>query len=427
MSDKPRWRDRFMDKLPIFGRVRRAKGWLRRNKFWIYAAIAVVVIFMVKPVLTIVAELFKIARPLVSALVDNPVGSFIFYNLLGLLLAYWIWRRMRASVYRVFGLRAMRSFLDGLNAMILGHWRRAIPHFEKVKRIGRWVRLEDAVPEHRDIAIDAHLKIAACFLRLGEPNRAKEWLLRVREKDILTDHVRRHHAELRALSYDVNDEMEAETVLRELEKTQHRDSGNRRVLRALRDRAGAAGDLQRARSVSLKLVAVCEGPEKDEAQSTLSLLEYRLAHKALGEGDAKAGRRALKGGAGDVRAALLLGDLALEDGDVRGALKAWGRAVSLPVFDRIAKLLSDGRLAGDKERALLLEHFPYRGTLIVIAEHHRARGELRKARAALERVLASGGQDISVLRAYAACLEEDGDTVGAQELYRRALSMSFDG
>ena len=44
------------------------------------------------------------------------------------------------------------------------------------------------------------------------------------------------------------------------------------------------------------------------------------------------------------RSAVLLGDVALQSGDLRAAFKAWSRAVSLPVFDRIEELLKEGRL-----------------------------------------------------------------------------------
>ncbi|MHC4136186.1 MAG: tetratricopeptide repeat protein [Planctomycetota bacterium] len=425
MSDKKPVRDRVLNKIPVFGQMRRVRGWARRNRFWFYCVLAVAIIFVIRPVLTILAVVFEQLGPMISAVIDNPVGRVIFYNVVGLLLAYWIWRKMRARVLRVLGLRCIRAFLDGLNLMILSRWAAAIPHFEKVVWWGRWIRLEDAVPEHRDITTDARIKIATCHLKLGRPNEAKSWLLRVREKDMLTDHVRRNHAELRALAYDANDELEKETILKELERTQSRDRTNRRVLLAIRDRAEEAGDLERMRGVGRLLAASSQGREKEEAERDLALVEFRLAHKALGEGDRKQMRRALKATAGDPRSALMLGDLALADGDVRGALKAWSRGVSLPVFDRIATLLESGQLEGDKEKDLLLKHFPYAGTMVVLAEHYRKKGEYRRARSALEKVLESAGEDITVLRLYAACLEGEGDPARAAELYRRALSMSF--
>lgn len=421
---RSRW-DKFFDRIPVFGRMRRIKGWMRRKKGWVYFALILVILFIVKPVLTILAEVFKIFRPMISAIFDNPAGRFIFYNLLALLLLWWMWRKIRAGIFRVVGMRRMRNFLDGMNAMLMGHWRKAIPSFKEVVKTPRWIKLQDAVPEHRDIRVDSYIKIAMCHLRLGEANEAKNWLLRVREADMLTEHVRRNHAELRALSYDLNDELEGETVLRELSKTQDRDRGNRRVLLALRDRHEAAGNLDQAKTFAKKLAAVSVAAEKEQAEAHLALLEFRSAHKALGEGDKKTLMKSLKARSGDVRSALMLGDLALEDNNTAAALKAWSRAVSVPVFDRIAGLLESGKLSGDKERELLLKHFPYAGTMIVLAEHHRKKGEFGKAKAAIEKVLEAGGADITVLRLYAACLEGEGDTEQAAELYRRALSMSL--
>ncbi|MFQ5844049.1 MAG: tetratricopeptide repeat protein [Planctomycetota bacterium] len=418
-------KERFLDRLPLFGRVRRIKGWMRRNKGWIYFGLILVILFIVKPVLTIVAEIFKILAPAVKTIFDNPVGRFVFYNVLALLLLWWLWRRVRGGIRRVVGLYTMRRFLDGMQAMFNYRWRAAIPCFEQVARWGRWVRLEDAVPEHRDIAADARIKIATCHHRLGEVNEALRWLHSVRDQDMLTEHVRRSHAELRALTYDLSDELEAETIVRELERTEQRDRKNRRILAALRDRLEAAGDLPRAREVHKRLQAVSEGVERERAERDLARLEFRLAHKALQEGSSADTRkglgRALKAHPGDVRSALLLGDLRLEEGDVRGALRAWSRAVGLPVFDRLGALLDSGRLGTDEEKDLLLDHFPYVGTMLVLAEHYRKQGDFRKARAALDKVLETAGQTVPVVRLYAACLEGEGDHDGAARLYRRAL------
>jgi len=417
---------RVLDRVPLFGTFRRVKGAIRRRKGWIYLIVAVAILFIVRPVLTILAEVFKILAPMIRTLFDNPVGRIVFYNVLGALLLYWVWRKSRAGIARAFGLRAMRLFLDGMQAMILGQWGRAIRSFEKVVRIGRWVRLEDAVPEHRDIEADAKLKVAACHLELDRPNEAKSWLLRVREQDLLSDHVRGYRAELRALAYDRNDELEEETVLSELEKTRQSDRHSRRVLRALRDRLEARGELERTRQVARQLVEASTGLEKDEAARHLALVDFRLAHRALQAGDRKETVKTLKAQAGDVRAALMLGDLALERGDLAGALKAWSRAVSLPVFDRIGELLESGRLDGERERALLLSSFPYAGTMLVLAEHYRKRGEFRKARAAVEKVMEVAGENFHVLQLYAACLDGDGDAGAAADLYRRALAHSID-
>ena len=173
--------------------------------------------------------------------------------------------------------------------------------------------------------------------------------------------------------------------------------------------------------------------QRDRAEDELALLEYRLAHKALREGAPGDGRgkgaskplKALKARTTDPRSAVLLGDVALDNGDLRGAFKAWSRAVSLPVFDRIEKLLADGRLDGEKERRMLLEYFPYSGTMIVLARHYARNGEHRKAKTAVERAIEAAGPNLETLRIYAEALQHEGDTTGAAELYRQSLSASF--
>jgi len=428
VTEEKRDRGSFLDRIPVFGLFRRTKGWMRRNKGWIYLGIVLVILWIVGPLLTLVAQVVKVFAPVLAKLLDNPVGRFLFYNILGLVLLWWAWRRMRAVVLRSLALRNMRRFLDGLHLMILGRWRQAIPLFEKVARAPRWLALRDFVPEHRDIQPDARIKIATCHHRLREPDLALRWLSTVREQDLLSEHVRRNHAELRALTYDIHDEMEEETIIRELEKTQGRDRANRRVLLALRDRVESSGDLARTKRIQERLIAASEGREKARAQGEMALLEYRLARKLLGSGETAGSKkelsRALSAAPGDVKSALLLGDIALRDGDVRGALKAWSRGVGLPVFDRLQTLLESGKLAGDREMELLLEHFPYAGTLLVLAEHYRKRGDLRRARAAVEKVHAAAGESLPVLRLYAQCLEAEGDSERAAEFFRRALAAS---
>ncbi|MHC4940890.1 MAG: tetratricopeptide repeat protein [Planctomycetota bacterium] len=425
MSDK-KLKDRVLDRVPIFGSVRRAKGFLRRNKGWIYFALALAVLFVVGPFLRIVATFFSIVAPAIRVMLDNPVGRIVFFGVLTIVVAWVLWRRVRERVFRVYGLNAMRSFLDGLNLMVMGRWNRAIKAFEKVVKAPRWVKLEDGVPEHRDIRRDAMLKIALCHLERNRPNEAKAWLLRVRESEILSDHVRRNLGELRALSYDQSDEIEPETILKELERAEKRDARNRRVLRALRDRLEAEGDLKRAADVTKRLVAASEGREKQTAEEDLSLLEYRLAHRALDAGEsARTPLKALAARAHDPRSALLLGDLALEKGDVRGALKAWSRAVSLPVFDRLEKLLGEGRLPTEKDRRMLLDYFPYSGTMLVLARYYERAGDARKARSAVEKAMEAGGVHIEALRLYAEALRREGDEAAAADLYRRALAATF--
>ncbi len=419
-------KDRVLDRIPLFGTVRRTKGWVRRNKGIVYLVLFVIVLFVVRPLLSILAVLFSFMKPVVDAILGTVVGRVIFYNVLGFLLLWIIWRQMRASIYRAYGMRAMRHFLDGMNQMLRSRWDNAIPHFENVlKKTPRWVNLEDAVPEHREILADAQIKIATCHLRQGRATEAKQMLLPLREKEFLSEHVRRNHAELRALAYDLSDGLEPETIIKELEKSESRDKSNKRVLRALRDRLENAGDLEGARRVGRKLAAVTSGPASEEAERDLALLEFRLAHQALSEGDQGRMRKALKATSTSTRSALKLGELALENGDIKGALKAWSRAPSLPVFERLERLLRDGKLAGDKEKDLLLKHFPYAGTMRVLAKHYLEREEFRKARVALDKALETTGEDMELLRLYAQCLEGEGDNEGAARLYQRALSRSL--
>ena len=75
---------------------------------------------------------------------------------------------------------------------------------------------------------------------------------------------------------------------------------------------------------------------------------------------------------------------------------------------------------------MLLEYFPYSGTMIVLARHYARRGDYRKAKSAIERAIEAAGPNLEALRVYAQALEQEGDATGAAALYRQALASSFD-
>ena len=87
-----------LDKLPVFGALRRLVGWARRHKGIVYLILAIIIIFVVRPFLEIIAQLFKILQPLINGLLNNPVGRIVFYNVLALALLYWVWRKARAGI-----------------------------------------------------------------------------------------------------------------------------------------------------------------------------------------------------------------------------------------------------------------------------------------------------------------------------------------
>jgi len=89
--------------------------------------------------------------------VNNPVGRFIFVNLILLLVVFILYRRFKDRGRRLLGALALDRFLGGMLHLSAGRYPRAAKQFEKVVRMGRWLNLAEAVDVYPEILGDARI------------------------------------------------------------------------------------------------------------------------------------------------------------------------------------------------------------------------------------------------------------------------------
>jgi tetratricopeptide (TPR) repeat protein len=207
-----------------------------------------------------------------------------------------------------------------------------------------------------------------------------------------------------------------------------------RLLALLRDHLIAQERWPEAITAQERLVGCCSPVDQHEARLRLAHMGCELGrrHRAGGRlAEAKAAaRKALREESDLEPALLLLGDLALDEGDMDAAIRQWGRAGTPAAQQRVERLLAEDpqRLSARE----LLERFPTRGMLVTIAKLYLHQGDPRRARNALRKALSElGSAQGATLPALLALLGEAsaaaGDTDRANSLYRDAVRKLLGG
>jgi tetratricopeptide (TPR) repeat protein len=409
-----------LEKIPVLRIKRRLGRFFKRFKFWIFLIAFLLVLSLLSKPLAILWDIVKSIAGILKPVVDNPVGRVVVVTLVLAGIAWVVWWRFSARLRRLIGYHALDRFLDGVNHMVMDRHRNAVRCFEAVLRRAKVVDLETAVPAYPDLLDAARIKLAECHRILGDLDASLRWLEAVRAKG-LPDDLRRIHREIRALVYDAHPGMREEVRRGQVESAAKDDGKNARLLRVLRDHAEGKEDLGGAVRAQQRLVRATPRPERPEARRELAALHYRRGRKAEEEGDLETAEREYRTAA-KVQAFdlpwLRLGDMALARADVAGALDAWAKAPPLPALDRIRGLLSDGRLEGSSDRAVLIQRFPFGETLLVLAEHFLEKGDRRRARNALVKLedLGMAGPAVDRLAARIAREEGDGEEAARREV-----------
>ncbi len=406
-------------------RMRNLPGSVRRLKFWILLGVFLLILMVLGPWVKLVLETIKgVWTVVLLPILDSPVGRFLFVYALLLLTLWIVYRHFRARGRRLLGSWALDRFLSGLLHLSSGRHRRAARAFEGVVRVGRWVDLRDAVPVYPDILVDARIKLALCYQELGDVERAMKSLELLKVRD-LSPARKRDHAEAKAFVYAMSSELMEETVDREIANALDRDAGNRRLLRLRRDRSERMGALPEAIAAQRRLLKVVGRNERRKERTRLAALHARnalLLQQAgqIEETMAEISRsRSLDSTL--VVPNLIAGDLALENGDQRGAVVEWARTPSLPALQRIRALLGKGGLGGHGDLEFLVEQFPRAGLLLVLAEQYLRTGDLRRARNCIEKHDEVSAPNRHSAHLLAAVLREEGDQPAAERLEWIAL------
>lgn len=403
-------------------RLWRTQRWL---KWCIYALPVLAVLVLLGPALGVVNQILKLVVGFLLPLVKSSGGRFFLVNLLvgGMaLVVYW---KGRARLKSVFAFVAMRHFLKGMQFLTGGFIHRAVRSFKKVVRINRFVNLETSLPAYREIAADAKVRLAMCYIRLGEADQALKWLELAR-KDKPPSQVGKTLREVRALAYYRHSTLARETAEKELEAAHHKDPQNLRLNRALLEKAEAEGDEVRALDLMKRIFEAAEGRDRDrEARRLVERLHARAAEfvKAGELGRARSllceARKVLRY---SEPVQLLLGDVELERCSPEAALHAWRRVPGPAARTRVAGLLTT-----EIDPRTILKHYPQPDVLIDLATRLKDQGAHDQARRTLEKALAMGADPVEVEKVLGDLAAAAEDATHARKHYLKAITRMFGG
>jgi len=381
-----------IEQIPILRWKRRLGRFYKRFRLWILILLGAIVVGFLATPIKIVWDIIKGIAALLWPVLDNPVGRVVFTTIVLAIVAWIVWWRFSARLRSLVGFHALDRFLDGVNHMVMGRHRAGIACFEAVIKRSKLVDLETAMPAYPDMLDAARIKLAECHRLEGDLDQALRWIESVREKALPAD-LKRVLGEIRALVYDAHPDLREEVRHDEVQTAAEADASNARLLRVLRERADGKENLAEAIRVQKKLVRATPRAERSKARRDLAVLHYRRARAAEDDGNRDEAERAYRTAAkldGFDLPWLRLGDMALADEDLHGALDAWAKGPVLPALDRIRSLLAEGRLRDDADRALILQRFPYGETLLVFAERFLEDGDTKRARNALAKLESLG-------------------------------------
>lgn len=388
--------------------------WLK----WILILVPILILLaLFEPVVRIVGKVVDLLVSALAPLLDNPTGRVVLLNLLLLLVVLSGWRLVRRRIGTTLSSAALRRHLEGVADLVHEGPRRARALFRRVAR-------SRATPHaaYSWLREDAKLKLARLALEEGDLDAGFGWLARVRDKDLPRE-LQRSLVQLRAECYLAQGEVLPETVEAALRKAVRHFPDDVRLLSLLRRVVLARGDAEEA--VALQERVLERSPPRRRAAARRTLLDdlLRAGERALHEGDAtRARRHARRARALDpdgAAATCLLGEVLLANGDVRGAVREWGRTRSPQGLERIAQLLAER--PGVLSPREILECCPTEGALLVVAREYVRLGEPRRALRAARRAARALGPSPTASAVLAEVLAACGRAQEAQRIYEETV------
>jgi len=408
--------------LDALNRLWRTKRWV---KWAVYALPVLVVLVLLGPVLGVLRELLKITSGLLLPLLKTPGGRFLLVNLLVVAVVLVVYWKGRSRLASVFAFVAMRHFLKGLQLLSSGFVRRAVPSFKRVIRLARWVNLEAALPAYPELGADAKVRLAYCYLELGEPNQALRWL-ELAKKEKPPPAVMKLLRELRALAYFDHPKLARETGEKELVDAFRRDPRNPRLCRAMVEKLEEDGDHAQVLELLQRIHETAEG--RDREREALRLLEhyYRRARELAESGELGRARTLLRE-ARSVAASsepiqLLLGDVEERRRNEEAALRAWAKVPGPAARVRVAELLS--RFDDPRD---LLKRYPQPEVLIDLSVRLMDRGLHEQARRTLDKARELGADEIEIEKLLGDLAVAESEPMVARNHYLQAITRLFGG
>ena len=353
----------------------RLRGLLPRSRLLRIGLLLVpllLVLMVVEPVFGLVAMLVSGITALLRPLLEDPFGRLALV-VVGLSALTWVGAyafRDRLRAFRASLL--LRRHLDGIAALVRDDRARSRRLLEGVARARG-----PLPPEFPLLREDACLKLARLALRANSPARAQAWLLRVREAE-LPPSLARSWVQLRAQVEIAAAGALPESVARVVRESLARFPEDVVLLRLLRDLHAANAAFGEAAAVQERVARLSADPQE---RTRLTTLWLAAADRAFAAGDESATEAHLAAARAADRAlaehSLLPGQLRERRGDVRGALRHWGRVPgSRGLASAMRLLTSDPHALTPRE---VLEACPTKGGVLLVATSYALRGDQRAA------------------------------------------------
>lgn len=383
--------------------------WLK----WVLILVPLLLLLaLFEPAVRVLGKLVELLVGALAPLLDNPTGRVVLLNVLLVGAVLVGWRALRRRIGKTLSSATLRRHLQGVADLVHDAPRRARELFRRVSR-----SRAAPSPDYPWVREDAKLKLARLALEKGELDAAFGWLARVRDKD-LPKELRRSLVQLRAECYLAQGEVLPETVEAALREAVRQFPDDVRLLSLLRRVVLARGDVEEAVRLQERVAERSPPRRRPAARRTLIEDLLRAGSQALREGDASRARRhARRARALDpegAAASCLLGEVKLAAGDVRGAVREWGRTRSPQGLERIAELLADR--PGVLSPREILECCPTEGALLVVAREYVRLGEPRRALRAARRAARALGPTPTVSAVLAEVLAACGRLEEAQRI-----------
>ncbi len=346
--------------------------WLRVALF---ALPVLLLLALFGPAVDVLLKLLDLAFRVLQPMLETTVGRVLLLLVAftaGGLLAVWL---LRGRVDEMRGEAVLGRHLLA-TARLVGHdKKKSRETFLKV------ARYRGPVPDrYRHVVPDATLKLARLALERDRVDEALGWLARVVEPG-LPKELQRSLLQLRCRALRRQGQVLPQTLGEEVTAAVRQFPDDYVLLGELRDLHASQDDQESLVAAQERVLKAAPRTQKAAERQRLTEELVRLGQRQLTDADDSACRRTVKRlhqvDSGGSSSGLLHGDLLRQQGDVRGALRAYGSTRSPAAIDRIAALL-DAHPAVLEPRELL-EACPIQGTMLLVARELARAGESARA------------------------------------------------
>ncbi len=381
-----------------------------KGKALLYGIPVLIVLALLDPVFGIVHKVFDLLGQVLRPALETAIGR-IASTLLSLAALLWVtWRVFRRQFRSMRCHALLGRHFDATAALLAGDEVRAR---NLLKAICRRRRVKPE--EYPWIVPDACLKLARLALEAHAPAEALLWVARCSDPKLPVE-LDRSRSQLRIAALAAHGNALPETAIAEARQACERHAEDPRLCSALRALLLAQGDLRGAAEAQIRVAQHAAPAAIRAEQETLCRDALTAGLQALREGDvdfAKKMQRATQKLPGP-SAGLLQGEILVQRGDYRNAVRAFGETASPAGLDRIAELLRDRPGCVDPRE--LLACCPMQGTVLLVANELARLGQRDAALRAVRHAAEHLGPSPTVCLSLAETLEKLGEAGRGQAL-----------